>query len=581
MRHLDMRTYGRQSQRRSASEHASSTAAYKRRRLASGRAEPVPAPAPILSHAQAHAQAQARPPAHRPDVLVVSGDEPDAESNLKSAIRDSELLILASLKVSPASSSTTAPVTSHAHVQAAVSAGPDIAHSAAAATAAAMASAAARSAARASASASANAKRRHASVTSSAAGATTTTTSVSEATADDEDDDEDGGRADAAMQLSTPPSSPPASELQMTPPTAKARKPAFGWLKKRRDTQQGNDAAAARPGTGPGAGPRRKSRGSGRPPADTDASATSRRSSKADPRRPKGKPAALRQTQLDLGTSTSASASRHCKDCGMDYVPANEEDARTHAKYHHAKLSADGVDLGRAFIKANASRWIYEAARFDEGYVVIVDRKSSPAARNQARKVLEVVHEELGAAEIAEASLWGQAEPPAHLRSGPPRGPFAAHADMEAWQAAQTERADRFKVFLHMKDSRCVGLCLAERIWEAHPVARSPLQHQPPDTPASTTPDSTARPAFISSSLATASAPEPAIVGISRIWTSASARRKGIAMDLLDCVRSNYIYGMEIPKEQIAFSQPTESGCRLIQSFYGDDATWHVYQERL
>lgn len=71
-----------------------------------------------------------------------------------------------------------------------------------------------------------------------------------------------------------------------------------------------------------------------------------------------------------------------------------------------------------------------------------------------------------------------------------------------------------------------------------------------------------------------------AIVGISRIWTSGASRRKGIALDLLDCVVSNYIYGMEIPKNQIAFSQPTESGKRLAQKFFEEDETWHVYNER-
>jgi N-acetyltransferase len=36
------------------------------------------------------------------------------------------------------------------------------------------------------------------------------------------------------------------------------------------------------------------------------------------------------------------------------------------------EMNATGIDLGKAFMRANASRWVYEATRFDEGYVVLV-----------------------------------------------------------------------------------------------------------------------------------------------------------------------------------------------------------------
>jgi N-acetyltransferase len=216
-------------------------------------------------------------------------------------------------------------------------------------------------------------------------------------------------------------------------------------------------------------------------------------------------------------------------------------------------MNSGGVDLGRAFVKANASRWVYEAARFDEGYVVIVDRKSSPAAKNQAKRVLEVVNKELSAAEIDDSVLWSQTEPPKRLRKN-----------------GTKQETDRFKVFLHMKDSKCVGLCLTERIWESHPVKRPVRCGSTERSPSQ----------MNSSSITIGQEVHPAVVGISRVWTSASCRRKGIAMDLLDCVLSNFIYGMDIPKAQVAFSQPTESGCHLLEAFFGPDEEWHVYKER-
>ncbi|KAE8315697.1 ESCO1/2 acetyl-transferase-domain-containing protein [Aspergillus transmontanensis] len=314
--------------------------------------------------------------------------------------------------------------------------------------------------------------------------------------------------------LSTPPSSPPP---RLSSPPANTRKPTFAFLKRKQSSNKetGNSSPL------------------------TEVNSNSVRAS-VDP--PKKKAASqqpvLKQMQLDLGHEVR----RTCATCGMEYVPSNLEDAALHKKFHD--MNSTGVDLGKAFMRANASRWVYEATRFDEGYVVIVDRKASPTAKNQAKKVLEVINKELSSPEIQDDVLWSQIEPPTHLRKN-----------------GVSEKVDRYKVFLHMKDSRCVGACLTERIWESRPVEKPSSQTNRAD-----------------SAVTVRNETHPAIVGISRIWTSGSSRRKGIAMDLLDCVVSNFIYGMEIPKEQMAFSQPTESGRALAQSFFGDDE-WHVYEE--
>lgn len=317
-------------------------------------------------------------------------------------------------------------------------------------------------------------------------------------------------------ELSTPPSSPP----RLSPPPANTRKPTFSFLKRKHSS----------------------TKGTGNISPLTEVNSNTIRSS-ADPPKKKTQAQqrpALKQLQIDLGHDVR----KTCPSCGMEYVPSNSEDAALHRKYHD--MDSSGIDLGKAFMKANASRWVYEATRFDEGYVVIIDRKASPTARNQAMKVLEVVNNELSSPEIGNDILWSQTEPPKHLQRN-----------------GSTEKPDRFKVFLHMKDSRCVGLCLTERIWESQPV-----EH--PDR-------SAAKQSRSDSCITVQDKTHPAIVGISRVWTSGSSRRKGIAMDLLDCVVSNFIYGMEIPKSHIAFSQPTESGRRLAEAFFGSERQWHVY----
>lgn len=323
---------------------------------------------------------------------------------------------------------------------------------------------------------------------------------ISEGTVDDIDD------------LTTPPSSPPP---RLTPPPANTRKPTFAFLKrKHKDVTTGSPL--------------------------TEVNSNSLRSSADPPKQKAQKPQApLRQMQIDLGNEVR----KTCATCGMEYVPSNTEDAALHKKFH--EMNSTGVDLGKAFMRANASRWVYEATRFEEGYVVIVDRKASPSAKNQAKKVLEVVNKELSSPEIDEEVLWSQTEAPEHRKDH-----------------NEEEKVDRYRVFLHMKDSRCVGLCLTERIWESQPVI---LGEQNGTN---------------SSSVSVKDERHPAIVGVSRIWTSGASRRMGIALDLLDCVVSNYIYGMEISKDQIAFSQPTESGKRLASKFFEEEQTWHVYNER-
>ncbi|KAL4884989.1 ESCO1/2 acetyl-transferase-domain-containing protein [Aspergillus karnatakaensis] len=319
--------------------------------------------------------------------------------------------------------------------------------------------------------------------------------------------------------LSTPPSSPPPPRL--TPPPQNTRKPTFSFLKRKHSATK--DGANGSPLSEVNSNSVRASLD---PPKKKAATPTTQQPS-------------LKQMQIDLGHDVR----KTCGTCGMEYVPSNAEDALLHKKFHD--MNSTGVDLGKAFMRANASRWVYEATRFDEGYVVIIDRKSSPTAKNQAKKVLEVISKELSSPVIEDEILWSQTEPPKHLRKN-----------------GASDKVDRYKVFLHMKDSRCVGACLTERIWESHAVDKASVPATGADS-AVTIRDET----------------HPAIVGISRIWTSGSSRRKGIAMDLLDCVVSNFIYGMEIHKEQVAFSQPTNSGKNLAQAFFGSENEWHVYKE--
>ena len=63
--------------------------------------------------------------------------------------------------------------------------------------------------------------------------------------------------------------------------------------------------------------------------------------------------------------------------------------------------------------------------------------------------------------------------------------------------------------------------------------------------------------------------PIDAIAGVTRVWVSRMSRRKGIASQMLDAARKRFLFGVTISKEDLTFSQPSESGKQLAVSFSG------------
>ena len=323
----------------------------------------------------------------------------------------------------------------------------------------------------------------------------------------------------------TPPSSPPP---RLSPPTVAARKPTFNFLKRKRES----------------------TREDSEPLAELINS-----SSRASV--PPKKPQTFVQMQLDLGGEVR----KTCGECGMEFVPSVEEDATLRRMYHN--MNNDGIELGKSFMKS-AMKWVYEVAHI-EGSVVVVDRKISPPAKKAVQKVLGVINKELSATDIEEDALWSQRS----LSDGVGSGADVVVKQSDA-EKRNDNRSDRYKIFMHVKNGKCVGLCLAERITKAFRVK----DNRKGESGATELPGD-----HKSSSVSIEEEAVAAVVGVSRIWTSRSSRRKGIANNLLDCVLNQFIYGMEIEKEEVAFSQPTESGGELARAWYGEDGGWLVYKE--
>ncbi|KAL0259934.1 hypothetical protein SLS55_005677 [Diplodia seriata] len=350
----------------------------------------------------------------------------------------------------------------------------------------------------------------------------------------------------------------------------------------------------------------------------------------------------LTQLQLDLGV---APVQRMCKTCGMAYVPSNAEDAALHKRFH--AMNVGGVDVGKGFFARSAEKGrgageiVWEKG-VDGDFVVVVGRREKVAARTRVRRVLDVVERELGAVEIPDHELWGQVavEENAgnkHTRKGEHvRNNISAGIDTEIESKPQkgagtngtngtgrnrtrgvdVMRADRFKAYLYIRGSKCVGLCLAERITEAYRVvdvpengssqaqtttvastktsedqtgstdATEPSTGASSDCPSTTITTTPTTPRTLTFSSIT----HPADLGISRIWVSSLHRRHGIAIALLDAAARDFCaYRCEENdggggeerkgplKERIAFSQPTDSGSRLARRWFGAETGWGVY----
>jgi hypothetical protein len=279
------------------------------------------------------------------------------------------------------------------------------------------------------------------------------------------------------------------------------------------------------------------------------------------PNAPKPPPKKKRMVQMQL--DLVAEVSKTCRICGMEYIPSHTEDAVLHRKFH--AMNVGGVDISRALSEKLKQNQVWSGG--DRSFIAVVSRRDTLALRNKASEVLKVVNTELGAVPISDEILWSQIRNPITENAQ-----VQGHRDDEKAQQSKKgtgeySATDRFKVYLFIQGQKCVGACLAERIQEAFRVLGQNDAAHTGQLPADTE----------SSSISINAAATPAILGISRIWTSNLHRNHGFATRLLDSARSDFLYGMTVDKANVAFSQPTESGGQLARKWFRQRAGWLVY----
>ena len=119
-------------------------------------------------------------------------------------------------------------------------------------------------------------------------------------------------------------------------------------------------------------------------------------------------------------------------------------------------------------------------------------------------------------------------------------------------------------LFLEAGTGRVRGCAIAEPLHQAYSALPLP-------------PDAADAPSASGGSLRHDGVPREVMCGISHIWTDPQLRLCGIARVLLDAVRQHFAMGFELPRSQLAFSQPRADG-RLLASAYVGSEAFPVYE---
>ncbi|XP_027139828.1 N-acetyltransferase ESCO2 isoform X1 [Larimichthys crocea] len=227
--------------------------------------------------------------------------------------------------------------------------------------------------------------------------------------------------------------------------------------------------------------------------------------------------------QLIIDAGQKQFGATTCSSCGMVYSADNPEDNFQHNQFHQRFL--DSIK----FVGWKKERVV---AEFWDGKILLVMPDDPKYATKKAEDVRRVADNELG------------------------------------FQQVTLSRPTQAKTYLFINTERMVVGCLvAEPIRQAYRVLEQPDRHK----------DMT-KDDFMERHRAwcCSTVPEQALCGVSRIWVFSLARRQSIATRMLDTVRSTFMYGSHLTKEEIAFSDPTPDG-KLFATKYCNTPTFLVY----
>ncbi|XP_051879035.1 N-acetyltransferase ESCO1 isoform X2 [Pristis pectinata] len=212
-----------------------------------------------------------------------------------------------------------------------------------------------------------------------------------------------------------------------------------------------------------------------------------------------------------------------CTTCGMLYAASIPEDEAQHFKFHKHFISAV------KYVGWKKERILGE---YPDGKIIMVLPDDPKYALKKVEEIREMVDNDLG------------------------------------FQQAELKCPSRTKTLLFISnDRKIVGCLIAEHIQRGFRVIEDKATQQ------------SSNDAIMlerQRAWCCSTNPEPAICGISRVWVFSMMRRKAIATRMTDCLRSNFVYGSYLSKDEIAFSDPTPDG-KLFATRYCGTPRFLVY----
>ena len=225
---------------------------------------------------------------------------------------------------------------------------------------------------------------------------------------------------------------------------------------------------------------------------------------------------ANKQTYLDFGQKSLAAGP--CPTCGMVYQAGQPEDDAMHAVFHRK------FESGIQFRGWKEER-VAQQQLSGGGRVVLIERGDSAAHLRKLSEVCEMMDGELG----------------------------MYHAG-GAEEVLQNDSGRDDKAFLLVVDSKVIAACVVQRISTCYAAVE----------------EAGRSPSAVSSDVVvTSKTPQRATCGVKSMWVLKAERRKGRMGALLDCVRESYSFGSTVPKDRLAFTQPTADGRRFMERYRG------------
>ncbi|XP_068021598.1 N-acetyltransferase ESCO1 [Melanerpes formicivorus] len=229
-----------------------------------------------------------------------------------------------------------------------------------------------------------------------------------------------------------------------------------------------------------------------------------------------------KQLIIDAGQKRFGAVS--CNVCGMLYTASNPEDETQHLLFHNQFISAV------RYVGWKKERIL---AEYPDGKIIMVLPDDPKYALKKVEEIREMVDNDLG------------------------------------FQQAPLMCYSRTKTLLFISnDKKVIGCLIAEHIQWGYRV----IEEKVPEVSSENEKVIFER----QKAWCCSTSPEPAICGISRIWVFSMMRRRKVASRMIECLRSNFIYGSYLSKEEIAFSDPTPDG-KLFATQYCGTGRFLVY----